>query len=102
MDAILFLFVGIMCLYLGIKTYFAEETNNVFVKYKIQVNDVKKYNHFCAGLIIGFGVVAEITMFAMLSTGGWIGLIFTALIVVEAIALVKIYQAGEKKFIVKR
>ena len=75
MATILFIFVGALCLLQGTKTFWAEERNTVFNKRPIQVTDVKKYNHFCGGLIIGFGVVAEITLYFMMATTGWVSTI---------------------------
>ena len=86
----------------GIKVINMEERNKIFTKYPIVVNDVKKYNRFCGLLIIGFGVAAEITMYFMVTTQGWVSLICTLMIIVEAVILLKIYSAGEKKFIQKR
>lgn len=101
LEIIIFLFVGFLCFSQGIKVYQMEELNKVFTKYPIRVTDVKKYNQFCGKLMIGFGVAAELTLFAMSSSRGWVSLSFTALIIVEAIVIVKIYRKGEKKFLKK-
>ena len=101
LDVIIFLVVGFLCFSQGIKTYQMEEQNKVFSKYPIRVTDVKKYNQFCGKLMIGFGVVAELTLIAMTSFDGWISTVFALSIIVEAVILMKIYRNGEKKFIKK-
>lgn len=102
MATILSVFVGALCLFLGVRVFNMEERNKIFTKYPIVVNDVKKYNRFCGALIIGFGLVAEVTLYFMMRTQGWLSLLLTLAIVVEAFILMKIYTAGEKKFIQKR
>ena len=101
LDVVIFLVVGFLCFSQGIKTYQMEEQNKVFSKYPIRVTDVKKYNQFCGKLMIGFGVVAEITLIAMTIFDGWISMAIGILIIVEAFVLMKIYRNGEKKFIKK-
>ena len=78
-----------------------EEQSKVFTRYPIRVTDVKKYNQFCGKLMIGFGVAAELTLFAMSSSNGWVSVSFTLLIFVEAFILMRIYRKGEKKFLKK-
>lgn len=102
MDVIIFAFVLILCTTTGMREYNSEEQSKVFTKYPIRVNDVKKYNHFCGKLIIGFGLIAAVTMVLMTLFEGWISFIFGVLIIVEAIVLMKIYREGEKKFIQKK
>ena len=101
LDIIIFLVVGFLCFSQGIKTYQMEEQNKVFTKYPIRVTDVKKYNQFCGKLMIGFGVMAEITLIAMTSFGGWVSVVLALFMIVEAFILMKIYRNGEKKFIKK-
>jgi len=102
MDGILFIFVGVMCLYVAIKTISSPERNKVFNKRPIDVVDVKKYNQFCGALIIGFGVAAEITIVAMTLTTGIVSTLCTVGIIVEAILVVYIYQKFELRFLKKR
>lgn len=101
-DGILFVFVGVMCLYVGIKTISSSERNKVFNKRPIDVVDVKKYNLFCGGLIIGFGVVAEITIGAMIMTTGIVSTLCTLGVIVEAMLVVYIYNKFELRFLKKR
>lgn len=102
MDGILFIFVGIMCLYVSIKTFSSPERNKVFNKRPIDVVDVKKYNQFCGGLILGFGVVAEITIAAMIYTTGIISTLCTIAVIGEALLVVYIYNKFELRFLKKR
>lgn len=102
MDVIVLVFVGVMCMYQGVVTFHAKERNRVFTKLPIEVVDVKQYNHFCGGLIIGFGVVAEITIFFVCTTQGLLSIAFTLLIIVEAFLTVAIYRKVEKKMLKKR
>ena len=102
LDGIIFVFVGVMCLYVAIKTISSPERNKVFNKRPIDVVDVKKYNRFCGGLILGFGVVAEITLFFMITTTGVVGALCTLGIIVEAILVVFIYNKFELRFLKKR
>lgn len=102
MDGILFIFVGVMCLYVSIKTFSAPECNKVFTKRKIDVIDVKKYNQFCGGLILGFGVVAELTIVAMMFTTGIMSTFCTVGVIAEALLVVYIYNKFELRFLKKR
>ncbi|MCM1063246.1 MAG: hypothetical protein NC420_02050 [Eubacterium sp.] len=102
MDGILFIFVGIMCLYVAIRTFSAPERNTVFNKRPIDVVDVKKYNQFCGGLILGFGAAAELTIVAMMFTTGIWSSLCTVGIVVEALLVVYIYNKFELRFLKKR
>lgn len=102
MDFIVLLFIGALCMYVARKILSSDERNKVFNKYSIQVEDVKKYNRFCAALVIGFGVVAEITMFFANITTGLVRFLLTLLLVVEAVIVMKIYGKGEKKMLKKR
>lgn len=102
MNLVLLIFIGGMCMYVGGKILSSEERNKVFNRYPIQVEDVKKYNRFCAALVIGFGVVAEITMFIASVSTTWINLLCTGLLIVEAAIVMKIYSKGEKKMLKKR
>ena len=70
MDLIIFLFVGAICFPAGMKILSSEERNKVFNRYHIEVEDVKKYNKACGWLVIGFGVVAELTMLCAYALGG--------------------------------
>lgn len=98
MDVILFVFIGTMCLMLGVRVFCSEEQNKIFTKFPIQVTDVKKYNQACGVLIIGFGVVAEITLFFMVTTEGLMSTLCTLAIIVEALFTMVIYRQIEKKF----
>lgn len=102
MDGILFIFIGVMCLYVAIKTISSPERNKVFNKRPIDVVDVKKYNLFCGILIIGFGAAAEITIVAMTLTTGIVSALCTLGVIVEAILVVYIYSKFELKFLKKR
>lgn len=102
MNMMIFTFVGIMCLYVGIKILSSEERNKVYNKRPIEVVDVKKYNQFCGWLTIGFGVVADITIFFMGNYTGWLSIVCTVLLIVEAIVTVKIYEKVEFKMLKKR
>lgn len=102
MDFIVLLSIGALCAYVAGKILSSDERNKIFNKYSIQVKDVKKYNHFCAALVIGFGVAAEITMFLANITTGLVRFGLTLLLVVEAVIVMKIYNKGEKKMLKKR
>lgn len=102
METILFAFVGLLCLMLGVRVFCAEEQNKIFNKRPIKVTDVKKYNHVCGVLIIGYGVAAEITLYFLFGSKGWVSTVLTLAIVAESIILVAIYNMVERKFIVKR
>ncbi len=101
-DGIIFAFVGIMCLYVAIKTFSSPERNKVFNKRPIDVVDVKKYNRFCGCLILGFGFVAEITILLMISTSGIVSVLCTAGVILEAMLVVFIYNKLELRFLKKR
>lgn len=98
----LMVFVAVLCLYIGMKVITGEERNKVFNKRPIEVKDVKKYNIACGILVIGFGVVAEITIYFMISTTGWISTVMTLLLIAEAFIVVLIYNQIEKKMIKMR
>lgn len=98
----MFIFIGVMCLYVAIKTISSPERNMVFNKRPIDVVDVKKYNQFCGGLILGFGVVAELTIVAMTLTTGIISNLCLVGVIVEAMLVVYIYQKCELRFLKKR
>lgn len=102
MDVVLFVFVGMMCLMLGVRVFCAEERNKIFNKRPIEVTDVKKYNQLCGALIIGFGVAAEITIFFMVYTEGLVSTLCTLGIIAEAVIAMVIYQQIEKKMLKKR
>lgn len=102
MNTVFFAFVTIMCLYVGVKILSSEERNTVFNKRPIEVVDVKKYNRFCGWLTIGFGAVADLTILLMSSTNMWISVLGTLLLIVEAFAVVKIYEKVEFKMLKKR
>ena len=102
MDFILYTAVGFMCISVGMNILKSPERNTVFNKRPIEVVDVKKYNRLCSMLVFGFGVVAEITMLFMCNTTGWISMLFTLLIIVEAFLMVMIYNVIEKKLLKKR
>lgn len=102
MDSFLFIFTGIMCLYVSIKTFSSPEPNKVFNKWPRDVIDVKKYNQFCGGLILGFGIAAEITIAAMMFTTGLVSVLCTLGIILEALLVVFIYRKLEKKFMKKK
>ena len=102
MDTILFVFIGMMCLMLGMRVYSSEEQNKVFNKRSLQLTDVKKYNHLCGVLIIGFGIVAEVTIYFMITCTGIVSTLCTVGIIVEAIVTMAIYSQIEKRMIQKR
>ena len=102
MATIMFVFVGVMCLSLGIRTIYAEERNKIFNKRPIEVTDVKKYNLWCGLLIIGFGVAAEVTLYFMVYTPGIVGSLLTFGIIIEAVLVMVIYNQIEKKLLKKR
>lgn len=99
---ILLVFVGVLCLYVGMKVFSSEERNKVFNKRPIEVVDVKKYNQACGVLVIAFGVVAEITLFFMVNNTNWISTAMTLLLIAEAFAVVLIYNQIEKRMLKKR
>ncbi len=101
MSFIVLVFIGGTCMYVGAKILNSEERNKVFNKFPIQVEDVKKYNRFCAALVIGFGVVAELTTYFAYFTTGLVSMALTVLLVAEAFIVMKIYQKGEKKMLKK-
>jgi len=102
MDTILLVFVGIMCLWVGMKILSSEERNTVFNKRPIEVVDVKKYNQFCGWLVIGFGIAAEITLYCMCRTDGLLSGLFTVILIAEALLVVVIYSKVEFKMLKKR
>lgn len=102
MDMILFVFVGVMCLYVGVKILSSSERNKVFNKRPIEVVDVKKYNRYCGILVIGFGVAAEITMYFMVITTGFASMGLTLLLIAEACLVVLIYNKIEARLLKKR
>lgn len=99
---ILLVFVGVLCLYVGMKVISSEERNKVFNKLPIEVKDVKKYNIACGVLVIAFGVVAEITIYFMINTTGWVSTVLTLLLIVEAFIVMLVYRQIEKKMIKMR
>lgn len=101
MSFVIFVFIGGMCMYVGGKILSSEERNKVFNKFPIQVEDVKKYNQFCAALVIGFGVAAEITTYFAYLTSGVVSIVFTLLLIVEAYIVMKIYNKVERKMLKK-
>ena len=102
LDGIIIVFVGVMSLYVAIKTFSSPERNKVFNKRPIDVVDVKKYNRFCGGLILGFGIVADITIVFMTMTTGVVSALCTVGVIVEAILVVYIYNKFELRFLKKR
>lgn len=102
MDVILYVAVGFMCVNVGVNILRSQDRNTVFNKRPIEVVDVKKYNRLCGILVLGFGAVAEITMFFMCNTTGWTSALFTLLIAVEAFLVAAIYGLIEKKLLKKR
>lgn len=99
MEGMVFVFVGCLCLFLGLRVYNAEERCTVFNKRHITVKDVQKYNHFCGSLILGFGLVAECTLYFTFGTSGIASTLVTLFIIVEAIVLMVIYNKMEPKFL---
>ena len=102
MDVIIIVFVGAMCALAATKIFRSEERNKIFNERPIEVVDVKKYNRFCGYLVIGFGVVAEITIFIACAFGGIVTILCTIAIAVEAFAVMKIYSKNEIKMLKKR
>ena len=102
MGMIVLVFVGGMCVYVGVNILNATERNRVFNKRPIEVVDVKKYNRFCGTLVLGFGAVAEVTIYFLITTTGWLSSLFSVLLIVEAILVSLIYSKGEKKMLKKR
>lgn len=100
MDIFVLLIVGGICFYQGGKAFSAEDVTKVFRKYPLPVKDVKKYNHFCGVLIIGFGIAAVLTLAGMMLSSGWLRLLLVVLVVVEAIVMSLIYRYGESKLCV--
>lgn len=101
MDTLFMLFLGILCLALGVRVFCAEEQTKVFNKRNLPLTDVKKYNQLCGALIVGFGVVGEITFYFMLLGGGVWASFATIPIIVEAVFVMILYNKIEKKMIRK-
>ena len=99
---ILLVFVAVLCLYVGMRVLSSTERNKVFNKRPIEVIDVKKYNTACGILVIGFGVVAEVTLFFMINTTGWVSSLLTLLLIPEAYLVVVIYNKIERKMLKPR
>jgi len=99
---ILLVFVAVLCMYVGMRVLSSEERNKVFNKRPIEVKDVKKYNQACGFLVLGFGVVAEITLFFMVYNTGWISTVMTLLLIVEAYIVILIYNQIERKMLKPR
>lgn len=102
MATILFVFVGVLCLSLGIRVFCAQERNKIFNKRPIEVTDVKKYNRLCGALIIGFGAAAEVTIFFMVYTQGFVSTLCTLAMIAEAVIVMILYGQIEKKMLKKR
>ncbi len=102
MDTIFMSFIGILCLMLSVKVYWAEEQTKVFNKRNLPLTDVKKYNHLCAALILGFGMAAEVTIYFMTVNGGIFSYLVTLAIIVEAVAVMLLYRVIENSLIQKR
>ena len=102
MDAILLLFVTVLCFWVGIKSYYKEDQCKIFQKWPLRLKDVKQYNHFCGILIMAFGAVAVITMLVCSYIGGIVGDILILVIIPEALVLMKIYRKGEKEMTVEK
>lgn len=102
MDLVMLVFVGGLCAYVAGKILSSEERNQVFNKRPIEVVDIKKYNRFCGLLVIGFGVVVELTIFIGFAFGGVVSIICTFLILLEAFLVMKIYNKCEFKMLKKR
>lgn len=98
MEIILLVFVGVICIGQGVRVCQAEKTNKVFCKYPLVVKDVKEYNRFCGSLMIGFGIVAELTLLGVFCTRGLISLLLCFLLLLEAFVVMKIYNKNEKRF----
>lgn len=101
MDLVIFLFVGAICFPAGIKILTSEERNKVFNKYHLEVVDVKKYNKACGWLVIGFGVVAELTLYLGSIVQGWYSILFTLALLAEAAVVMMVYRKIEKKMMKK-
>jgi len=95
-------FIGIMCMYVGVKILSSEERTTVYNKRPIDVVDVKKYNQFCGWLTIGFGLVADLTLLLLGNLTGIWSILCSALLIVEAVVVVKIYEKVEFKMLKKR
>lgn len=102
MDMVLLIFVAGLCMYVAGKILSSEERNKIFTKYPIQVEDVKKYNRFCAVLVIGFGIAAEVTLALSYLIEGWLSILFNLLLIAEAVIVMKIYNKGERRMLKKR
>ena len=102
MDVIIMVFVGLTCAMVASRIFRSKDRNKIFNERPIEVEDVKKYNRFCGFLVIGFGVVAEITILIAVAFGGMISIICTVAIVIEAFAVMKIYSKNERKMLKKR
>lgn len=102
LDGIIIVSVGVMCFYMAIKTISSPERNKIFNKRPIDVVDVRKYNQFCGGLILGFGVAAEATIVAMTMTRGIVSTLCMVGVIVEAMLVVHIYNKFELRFLKKR
>lgn len=96
-NLVAFTFVGIMCLYVGIKILCSEERTKVYNRFSIEVEDVKKYNQFCGWLTIGFGVVADITLLLMGNLQGWWSLVCTILLFWRRLLLSKFMPKQKRK-----
>lgn len=101
MEIILFVFIGLSCLTLGVRTISAEERNKIFNKRPIRVKSVQAYNRFCGGLIIGFGIVAEITVYFMVYTEGIVSTLCTLGVIAEAFLVMTIYNQVERRMLVQ-
>lgn len=101
-ETALFVFVGVLCLSLGVRTICAEERNRIFTNRPIEVTDVKMYNRLCGALIIGFGVAAEITFYFMFYSEGIVGTLSTLALIGEAVIVMFLYRGIEKKLLKRR
>lgn len=102
MDTIIFLLIALLCVHAAAQIFNCEERNKVFNKRPLEVVDVKKYNKYCGILTLAFGGVAELTLFAAKMFGGWISLLSTVLLILEAVLVMVIYNKIERKLMKKR
>lgn len=101
MDIIILVVVGITCAYTAAGVFNSKERNTVFNRRMIRVTDVQKYNRECGWLVVGFGIAAELTLFIGFALGSITSAIAPILLIVEAAAVIKIYEKIEKKYIDK-
>ena len=101
MEKLLMIFITALCVSLGIRVFQTPGQAMVFTRSMLPLKDVKKYNYWCGGLIIGFGIVADAIILLFLSLGELWSYFLPIGIIAEAVLLMFLYSRVEKSMIRK-